>query len=120
MTTSEEQIQEAARRIHPRTARMEWWYAEGADPYGQGEVRPDDSCVGREYFLVDPDEGVPVLVNDVRRLHPEISDARWDELMRAAAARDDTFDPFPWFHAYRGRRGPQPVTSPKIHFVDDW
>ncbi|MGH2974076.1 MAG: hypothetical protein ACRDLL_04310 [Solirubrobacterales bacterium] len=89
------------------------------DPYGQTEVPDAYSCVGREYFLVEPEEKVPVLVSDVRRLHPQIPDAEWDELMRAAAARDDTFDPFPWLHAYQARRAPQPVTGPKVHFVDD-
>jgi hypothetical protein len=119
MATFEDKVQDAARRIDPSTARMEWWYAEGCDPYGQG-VRPDDPGVRRKYFLLEPEENVPVLVSDVRRLHPEIPDAEWDELMRAAAARDDTFDPFPWLHSYRRRRAPQPVTSPKTHFVDDW
>jgi hypothetical protein len=81
---------------------MAWWYAQVLDPYGlDDDMPPECDCVGREYFLLDPEEEWAVLVSDVRRLHPEIPDHKWEELMRAAALRDDSDDPFPFFHAYR-------------------
>lgn len=107
MTAFEEKIEEAARRTDPRTARMVWWYAETLDPYGQGGLKPEEHQVGREYFLVDPEAKFPVLVYDVHQLHPDIPDAEWNELMRAAAARDDSFDPLPFFHAHRRGRDQQ-------------
>jgi hypothetical protein len=104
----EEEIRRDAKRIDPRTARMVWWYAQVADPYGllrEEEFPPEADCVGRAYFLVDPEEsGGAVLVTDVRAEHPEIPDEEWDELMVMAAERDDTADPFPFLHRYR-RRG---------------
>jgi hypothetical protein len=101
MPTFEDEIAKAARSIDPRTARMEWWYAEVMDPYGLEEVPAEYSCVGRQYFLAEPEANTAVLVRDVRRLHADIPDAEWEELMRAAAARDDSYDPFRFFHAYR-------------------
>jgi hypothetical protein len=101
--TDEQIIMNAARRIDPHTAVMVWWYAEVLDPYGREELEPSHSCIGRQYFLVDPDAGVPVWEPDVRPLHPGISDAEWNGLMREAAARDDSHDPLP-FHAYRRPR----------------
>jgi hypothetical protein len=96
-----ERVRQEARRIDPRTARMMWWYAEVCDPYGLGIDLPDDAhCLGREYFLVDPNEGEPVLVSDVRAAHPEIPDGEWEEMMQAARKRDDTIDPFPMFNLY--------------------
>jgi hypothetical protein len=101
---AEEQIREAAKRVDPYTARMVWWWAATLDPYGLGyDIPPDGDCVGREYFLLDPEDKGAVLAWDVRALHPEIPDHEWEELMRSAAARDDEPDPCPLFHAYRGR-----------------
>ena len=100
---AEEEIRQAAKRIDPYTARMVWWYAQTLDPYGLGyDLSPEEEQVGREYFLADPKAEFAVLVSDVRALHPEISDEEWEELMRAAAERDDSLDPFPFFHRYRG------------------
>jgi hypothetical protein len=101
---AQEEIRQAAERIDPYTARMVWWYAQTLDPYGLGyDLSPEEEQVGREYFLEDPERKWPVLVYEVRKLHPEIGDEEWEQLMRAAAKRDDSFDPFPFFHGYRGR-----------------
>jgi hypothetical protein len=98
---AEQEIREAARRIDPYTARMIWWYAQTLDPYGIEPDLPEEyQQVGREYFLEDPEGKWAVLVQDVRKLHPEISDGEWEKLMRAAARRDTSPDPFPMFHLY--------------------
>jgi hypothetical protein len=98
---AEKEIRRAAARIDPRTARMEWTYARVCDPYGLGyDVPPEADCVGREYFLVDPQKGIWVLEHEVRGLHPEISDEEWPELMQAAHERDESPDPLAMFHAY--------------------
>ena len=120
ITDPPEELREAARRIDPRTARMEWCWAEVADPYGLTEVRPYGSCVKRQYFLIDPVENVRVLDSDVRRAHYDIPDYEWDYLMRAAAVRGEGSDPLPWFHWYRNRRVPDPPSiNREIQFVDD-
>jgi hypothetical protein len=101
ISKAEEEIRRAAARIDPRTARMTWTYAQTLDPYGLGPDLPEEDWqVGREYFLADPEERVWVLVSDVRPHHLDIPDEEWDELMRAAAARDDSPDPLPMFHQY--------------------
>jgi hypothetical protein len=99
---AEEQIRHAAERIDPYTARMVWWYAETLDPYNLGyDLPPEERQVGREYFLGDPEGKGAVLVHEVRRLHPEIPDEEWEQLMRAAAQRDKGPDPLYMFHRYR-------------------
>lgn len=97
------EISRAAKRIDPQTALMVWWYAQTCDPYDLGYDLPDEARqVGREYFLVDPIDECPVLVDDVRDLHPDVPDDEWDRLMAAAAERDTSGDPFPVFHRYGG------------------
>lgn len=100
------EIAAEAQKIDPRTAKMVWWYAQVLDPYGFGyEIPPEADCVGREYFLVDPERGGPhVEVHTVRAMHPEIDDEEWATLMAEAASRDDSPDRMPFFHLYR-RRG---------------
>jgi hypothetical protein len=95
-----EEVREAAGRIDPRMAVMTWWYGDVLDPYDQRPPDPD-ACTGRLYFLIDPTTGTPVEASEVRSLHPEIPDDEWKDLMREAAARDKSFDPFPFFHGYR-------------------
>ena len=86
---------------NPRTATLTWWYAQVVDPYGVVPDLPEEAqLVGREYFLVE-DGKTPVLVRDVRAMHPEIDEREWEALMQAAAARDESYDPFPFFHLYR-------------------
>ncbi len=92
----------AARRIRPDTATLAFDYAQVVDPYGEvPNVPPEFQCVGRAYFLFDPDEKVWVLEWEVRELHPDVSDAEWRGLMRRAAERDEMPDPVPFFHAFR-------------------
>ena len=100
---SDEEILAAAMRVDPYTATMVWWWGDIMDPYSRFAHDPGWNS-GRLYFLDDP--GVELLVEewDVRVQHPEISEERWRELMFAAAARDESRDPFPMFHKYR--RGP--------------
>lgn len=82
---------------------MVWWHAETLDPYGiYGDLPPELQLTGREYFLADPKREWPVLVHEVRELHPEISDEEWSQLMKAARKRDTSWDPFPNFHAWGG------------------
>ena len=99
---AKEEIAQDAKTIDPRTAEMVWWYAQVVDPYGLlQEIPLEEDCVGREYFLVDRSRGTnAVLVSDVRAAHSEIRDEQWEELMRAAAERDTSPDPFPMFHSY--------------------
>ena len=50
-----QEIDRAAARIDPFTARMFWVYAQGQDPYGiYGKLPPQAQLAGREYFLEDP------------------------------------------------------------------
>lgn len=95
------QIVEAARSIDPRTATLKWRYGDILDPYNQAVDRDYETNFGRLYYLVDPDDRVWVEVGDVRCLHPDVSDQEWHQLMREAAGRDESFDRFPIFHAYR-------------------
>ena len=92
----------AARRIRPDTATLTFQYAQTLDPYGEDpNLPPELQQTGREYFLFDPDEKVWVLEQEVRELHPDVSDAEWRGLMRRAAERDEMPDPVPMFHKFR-------------------
>jgi hypothetical protein len=86
---AEEEIRQAAQRIDPYTARMFKSMERGWDPYRLGKhwPPPDPDLISREYFFEDPEGKWPVLVHDVRKLHPEIGDEEWEELMQAAAER---------------------------------
>ena len=52
-------------RVNPDTAEVFFVYAEVLDPYGDLQLEDDEHCVGREYFAVDPDEGVAVSFDDL-------------------------------------------------------
>ncbi len=100
------EIREAARRMDPRTAVLTWDFGQVLDPYGIREVEPEEYCVGRNYFLFDPDDGPWVWEPDVRELHPGFSPDEWSRLMVKAATRDDVVDPLSMFHAFRGAGSP--------------
>jgi hypothetical protein len=56
--TKREQI---GRRVDPTTAHVFFLYAQTGDPYGDWtHVSEEEQQVGREYFAVDPTEGIAV------------------------------------------------------------
>ena len=78
----------AAPRIDPKTCHRWFEYADVLDPYGDDPDPRRETNVGRHYFVSDPAPGRPMVSERlVRRLHPEISDRDWDELMAAADER---------------------------------
>ena len=66
---------EAALKIDPATAEVDWVYALTLDPYGVGPDLPEeDRQVGREYFVRSPGSDVWVWFGDL----PETTrDALW-------------------------------------------
>lgn len=80
----------AAKNIDLTTCRLDWWYVDVSDIYGENPVAAHvEKNIGRCAFLSDPDEGTAVYERYVRSLHPEIPDDEWGELVTAAAARGD-------------------------------
>jgi hypothetical protein len=61
--------QEAALKIDPATAEVNWWYAQVMDPYGIDPdwVREHEECqqVGREYFACAPGSDIWVWFGDL-------------------------------------------------------
>jgi hypothetical protein len=90
----------AALEIDPRTAEIEWWYAQTVDPYGVRSEIPDECWqVGREYFARSPGSEVWVSFGD---LPAATRDALWEKhKTKLAFAADlngpaDDFDPAVW------------------------
>jgi hypothetical protein len=87
--------QKEAELINPATALVFGIYAEVIDPYGDGGVPPEASCIGRSYFAVDPDRGVAVsfydLPEDTRTAlqaeRREADDELWRRLLRGMPDR---------------------------------
>jgi hypothetical protein len=68
---------EAALRIDPETADVEWTYAQTLDPYGVDPELPEEfQQVGREYFARSPGSDVWVWFGD---LPSAIGDALWEK-----------------------------------------
>jgi len=50
----------------------------------------DAGCIGRFYYWYSPSESESfVLDRDLRTKYPEVSDAEWERLFRAACDRDE-------------------------------
>lgn len=60
------------RTIDPETCEVDWGYGQTLDPYGVFGVRPEEDCVGREYWARSP--GCDVWINFVS-LPKSVSDA---------------------------------------------
>ena len=80
-----------ARRIDPETALVFFIYAQTLDPYGDDPELPEEyHSVGREFFAVDPDEGVAVWYYDLPAETQEALTAKretanrqgWERLLR--------------------------------------
>jgi hypothetical protein len=56
-----------AERIDPATAVVFFEYAEMSDPYGEHRVPNEESCIGRQFFAVDPRDGVAVWIEDLTK-----------------------------------------------------
>jgi hypothetical protein len=68
---------EAALEIDPKTAKVEWWYAQTLDPYGVNPDLPEEyRQVGREYFACSPGNDVWVWFGD---LSDVTRDALWEK-----------------------------------------
>lgn len=79
----------AARRIQLSVALAWWDYVQIQDPYGERSTPPaDEYCIGRQWFMCDAKERIPVVLDVVRRCHPNLEDTEWDALLRAAAERE--------------------------------
>jgi hypothetical protein len=76
--------EQVGRRIDPATAHVFFLYAQTLDPYGDHPDLPEElQQIGREYFAVDPTEGVAVWLAD---LPEETQDALEDK--RRLASRE--------------------------------
>ena len=68
---------EAALKIDPETAEVEWTYAQTLDPYGVDPELPEECRqVGREYFARSPGSDVWVWFGD---LPDAIESALWEK-----------------------------------------
>jgi hypothetical protein len=83
MMTDDERIawlairKEAALKIDPKTAEVEWTYAQTLDPYGVDPVLPEEYWqVGRAYFARSPGSDVWVWFGD---LPDAIRSALWEK-----------------------------------------
>lgn len=93
LASRREERDRAARAIDPSTAHGGWTYEQVLDPYGDFELTPEEECAGRCYWLFDPSERIWITETDVRKLHPDVPEADWRDLMRAALRRDAEADP---------------------------
>ena len=66
---------EAALRIDPETAEVEWIYADIGDPYGVHNLPEEGLCVGRAYFARSPESDIWVCFDDLPEM---VRDALWD------------------------------------------
>ena len=67
---------EAALKIDPETAEVDWRYAQVLDPYGVDPDLPEKcQCIGREYFARSPGSDIWVHFHD---LPEETRDAPWE------------------------------------------
>ena len=74
---------EVGQRISPATADVFFVYAKTPDPYGDDPDLPEEfQQIGREYFAVDPVEGVAVALYDL----PEGTRQALEEKRRVADA----------------------------------
>ena len=76
---SPEERSDVGSRIDPDTAWVFFTYAEVLDPYGDGEVPEEASCVGRMFFAVDPVEGVAVEWSDLPETTREALEGRREQ-----------------------------------------
>jgi hypothetical protein len=72
---------EAALRIDPETAEVEWIYADIGDPYGVHNLPAEGCCAGRVYFARSPESDIWVCFDDLPEM---VHDALWDRLQRKA------------------------------------
>ena len=57
---------DAALKIDPQTAEVEWWFAQTCDPYGIDRDLPEEyQQIGREYFARDRGSDVWVWFGDL-------------------------------------------------------
>jgi hypothetical protein len=77
----------AAERIDPQSCERWFNWVDMMDPSGEDPDPDRETCIGRSYFLAEPDRDVPVDEHHVRLLHPEISESEWKALMAAATTR---------------------------------
>jgi hypothetical protein len=54
-----------AERIVPTTATVFFRYADASDPYGEHNLPDEARCVGREFFVVDPADGIAIWIGDL-------------------------------------------------------
>jgi hypothetical protein len=81
---------EAALKINPETAEVEWIYAQTLDPYGVDPELPEEYfCVGREYFARSPGSDVWVWFGD---LPDAIESALWEKHKSKLAFPAGLFD----------------------------
>jgi hypothetical protein len=78
---------QAAQRLDPRVCHRWWEYVDLLDPYGDDPDRARETCIGRWYFVANPDGGPKVEEHVARQQHPEYSVHEWLELMVAAERR---------------------------------
>jgi len=77
-----------ASRIDPKTCLRWFEWVNVLDPYGDGADSDRETCIGRWYFVSDPDQSGPAVdEHHVRLLHLDIPVPEWDALMRAAERR---------------------------------
>jgi hypothetical protein len=74
--------EEVARRINPETANVFFIYGEVLDPYGDGGLPEEASCVGRMFFAADPGDGVAVSFYDLPEVTREALDGKWQKANR--------------------------------------
>jgi hypothetical protein len=77
---------EAALRVDPETAEVDWTYGQILDPYGVDPDLPEEcQCIGRVYFARSPGSAVWVWFGDL----PEATHDRLWARIRAGEFTDD-------------------------------
>jgi hypothetical protein len=72
----------AACRLDLRTCDRWWQYVDVLDPYGDDPDPHRETCIGRWYFVADPDDGISVEEHLAREQPDE-----WRQLMDTAGRR---------------------------------
>lgn len=87
---------EAALKIDPETAEVDWWYAQTLDPYGlRRDLPAENQQVGREYFARGPKSDIWVSFQD---LPNHVKDRLWELHRSKFAFPASLFSPVGWGH----------------------
>jgi hypothetical protein len=70
---------DVGRHLNPSTAWVFFIYGEVLDPYGDLDLQPEESCIGRLWFAVDPVERIAISFYDLPEAKRSLLGPKWRE-----------------------------------------